>query len=146
MLVNRRRGGKIQAMRALRILLVEDDSMIGMFLGMTIEQMGHEVCAVETTEAGAVDAAERLQPDLMIVDTGLKTGDGVTAVERILGQRVVRFMFSSGDLTKVRARFPNAVMIQKPYNDTELARAIGTAMEGASSSPDVMARASSAKL
>jgi DNA-binding response OmpR family regulator len=133
-------------MRALRILLVEDDSMIGVFLGMTLEQMGHEVCAVETTEAGAVAAAERFRPDLMIVDAGLSTGDGITAVERILAQQAARFMFSSGDLTKARARFPNAVMIQKPYNDTQLARAIGTAMEGASSSPDVMARASSAKL
>jgi CheY-like chemotaxis protein len=44
-------------MKALRILLVEDDSMVGMFLGMTLEQMGHEVCSIETTEAGAVAAA-----------------------------------------------------------------------------------------
>jgi DNA-binding response OmpR family regulator len=122
-------------MKALRILLVEDDSMVGMLLGMTLEQMGHEVCALETTEAGAVSAAERLRPDLMIVDAGLSAGDGVTAVERILAQQVARFVFASGDLTRCRARFPNAVMIQKPYDDIDLARAIATAVEGAANTP-----------
>jgi DNA-binding response OmpR family regulator len=120
--------------RALRILLVEDDSMIGMFLGMTLEQMGHEVCAIETTEAGAVASAARLRPDLMIVDAGLSAGDGVAAVERILAQGPVPYVFASGDLRKVRAHFANAVMIQKPYNDTDLARAIETAMEAAPAS------------
>ena len=133
-------------MRALRILLVEDDAMIGMFLGMTLEQMGHDIYAIETTEAGAVASAARLRPDLMIVDAGLHVGDGVAAVERILAHRAPRFVFASGDLTKVRARFPNAVMIQKPYNDTDLSRAIEAAMAGASRSPTVMARASSVKL
>jgi DNA-binding response OmpR family regulator len=114
--------------RALRILLVEDDGMVGMFLGMTLEQMGHEVCAVETTEAGAVASAARLRPDLMIVDVGLSAGDGAAAVERILIQGPVPYVFASGDLSKVRAHLPNAVMIQKPYDDTDLACAIEKAM------------------
>jgi DNA-binding response OmpR family regulator len=118
-------------MRALRILLVEDDSMIGMFLDMTLEQMGHVVCAIATTEAGAVAAAERFRPDLMIVDAALSAGDGVAAVVRILAQRAVRYIFASGDMTKVTARFPDAVVIQKPFNDTDLARAIQRAMDAA---------------
>jgi DNA-binding response OmpR family regulator len=115
-------------MRALRILLVEDDSMIGMFLGMTLEQMGHQVCAVETTEAGAVASAARLRPDLMIVDAGLSAGDGIAAVKRILAQGAVPYMFASGDLTRVKTSFPSAVAMQKPYNDDDLARAIQMAM------------------
>ncbi len=118
-------------MRALRILLVEDDSMIGMFLGMTLEQMGHEVCAIETTEAGAVAAAERHQPDLMIVDAALSPGDGAAAVALILAHRAVRFIFASGDISRVKLRFPDAVVIQKPFNDTDLARAIHMAMDAA---------------
>jgi DNA-binding response OmpR family regulator len=118
-------------MRALRILLVEDDSMIGMFLGMTLEQMGHEVCAIESTEAGAVAAAERQRPDLMIVDAALNPGDGVAAVGRILAHRPVPFVFASGDMTRVKLRFPDAIVIQKPFNDTDLARAIQMAMDAA---------------
>jgi CheY-like chemotaxis protein len=121
-------------MKALRILLVEDDSMIGMFLSMTLEQMGHDVCAIESTEAGAVAAAERCRPDLMIVDAGLSTGDGVEAVDRILAQRPVPFVFASGDMTRVKLRFPDAVVIQKPFNDADLARAIQMAMEAAPAS------------
>jgi DNA-binding response OmpR family regulator len=60
-------------MKALRILLVEDDCVIGMFLGMTLEHMGHEVCAIESTEAAAVAAAERYRPDLMIVDAARRS-------------------------------------------------------------------------
>jgi DNA-binding response OmpR family regulator len=116
-------------MRALRIVLVEDDSMIGMFLDMTLEQMGHEVCAIESTEAGAVAAAEQHRPDLMIVDAALETGDGVAAVGRILARRSVRYIFASGDMTKVQASFPDAIMIHKPFNDTDLARAIERAMD-----------------
>jgi DNA-binding response OmpR family regulator len=118
-------------MKALRILLVEDDSLIGMFLGMTLEQMGHDVCAIETTEAGAVAAAERFRPDLMIVDAGLSAGDGVDAVVRILAQRPTPYVFASGDTTKVLARFPGSVVIRKPFDDTDLARAIQRAMEAA---------------
>lgn len=53
---------------------------------------------------------------------------------------MTRFLFSTGDLPKVRARFPNVVMLQKPYNDIDMARAIETAMEGASNSLGVIAR------
>jgi DNA-binding response OmpR family regulator len=115
-------------MKALRILLVEDDCVIGMFLGMTLEHMGHEVCAIESTEAAAVAAAERYRPDLMIVDAALGEGDGVTAIEKILAVRPMRYIFATGDLTKVKVRVPDAIVIQKPFNDIDVARAIQNAM------------------
>ncbi len=120
-------------MKALRILVVEDDSMIGMFLGMTLEEMGHDVCAIERTEAGAVAAAEVHRPDIMIVDAALSEGDGVAAVARILARRPTPFVFASGDLTSARTRFPRAVAIQKPFNDADLARAIESEMDAARS-------------
>ena len=131
-------------MTALRILLAEDDAMIGMFLAMTLEQMGHHICALETTEAGAVAAAARDRPDIIITDAGLNAGDGVTAAERILAERPMRFVFASGDLTKVKARLPNAVMIQKPYNNAVLAGAIETAMRSISTSDSAMSLGSTA--
>ena len=39
-------------MKALQILLVEDDSLIAMLLLETLAEMGHGVCAVEATESG----------------------------------------------------------------------------------------------
>jgi DNA-binding response OmpR family regulator len=44
-------------MKALRILVVEDDVMIGGLLAETLEDLGHVVCGVETNAANAVAAA-----------------------------------------------------------------------------------------
>jgi DNA-binding response OmpR family regulator len=55
-------------MQTLRVLVVEDDPMIGMLLAEMLEAIGHDVCAIETIEAAAVAAAARYRPDLLIVD------------------------------------------------------------------------------
>ena len=115
-------------MNMLRILVVEDDAMVAMFLSMTLEQMGHNVCAIEATEWGAVKAASALRPDLIIVDAGLSSGDGVSAMERILEAGPMPHIFASGDLARVTARRPDALVIQKPFNEAELEQAIRGAM------------------
>lgn len=58
-------------MRALRILLVEDDANIRMVLAETLEGLGHSICAMAATETEAVAAAGICTPDLMIVDIEL---------------------------------------------------------------------------
>ena len=40
-----------------------------------LEGMGHEVCATENTQAGAIAAAARHKADLLIVDAGLIEGE-----------------------------------------------------------------------
>ena len=37
-------------MRPLRILLVDDDAMIGTLLAELLDEMGHVVCGIEATE------------------------------------------------------------------------------------------------
>jgi DNA-binding response OmpR family regulator len=54
--------------KALRIPVMEDDFPISMLLAEVLAERGHEVCAVETTQAGAVASAIGYGPDLMIVD------------------------------------------------------------------------------
>jgi two-component system, response regulator PdtaR len=70
--------------KALRVLIIEDDALIAMLLAELLAGMGHDVCASAATEAEAVIAATRYGPDLMIVDAGLGRGSGVSAVEEIL--------------------------------------------------------------
>ena len=53
----------------LRILIVEDDFLIGMMLADMLEMMGHEVCATEATEAGAIAAAAEAMQRVGVVDT-----------------------------------------------------------------------------
>ena len=84
-------------MPALRILLVEDEAIVAMLFADLLVAMGHEVCAIEATEAGAVTAAVRCRPDLMIVDVHLMDGNGASAVAAILRAGFVPHVFVSGD-------------------------------------------------
>ena len=104
-------------MKALSVLVVEDDSIVGMLLGELLELMGYDVCAIEATEADAVAAAVRCSPDLMIVDVQLSNGSGISAVEEILRTRAIPYVFVSGDISRVQATRPGAVLMQKPYRE-----------------------------
>jgi len=115
-------------MSLLRVLVVEDDAMIAMLLAETVIGLGHTVCAIEATESEAVAAAHRFQPDIMIVDAGLHQGNGISAVETILRARFVPHVFVTGDPMAVQALRPGAVVLQKPFFEHELVRAIGIAL------------------
>jgi DNA-binding response OmpR family regulator len=121
-------------MTALRVLVVEDDALIGMLLAEMLAGMGHDVCAIEATEADAVTAAARCRPDLMIVDVRLGDGSGVDAVDEIHRSGPVPHIFVSGDVSRVKAMRPSAVMIQKPYREIDLARVIRCALSAAPAS------------
>ena len=118
-------------MKAARVLVMEDDRMIGTLLGEMLAGMGHAVCATETTEAGAVTAAVRCRPDLMIVDVRLGSGSGVRATDEIQRGGSVPHVFVSGDISAVTAHRPGAVAIQKPFHAAELARAIQRVLSAA---------------
>lgn len=111
-----------------RILLVEDDAVIATLTAETLEAMGHDVCAVVASETEAVLAAEREHPDLLIVDANLDGGDGVSAVRRILRMRRVPHIFISGDDLSGHSLDPDAIWIQKPFQEQDLAWAIEQAL------------------
>jgi two-component system, response regulator PdtaR len=113
-----------KAVTRLRLLIVEDDAIVGMLLAEMLEEMGYDVCAIAATEIDAVSAATRHKPDLMIVDAWLGKGSGVSAVEKILEDAAIPHLFVSGDVLKVKALRPDAIVIQKPFREVDLALAI----------------------
>ena len=115
-------------MKTLQILVVEDDALIAMLLEETLAELGHGVCAVEASQSGAVKAALRCRPDLMIVDVELREGNGVSAVDEILRTKFFPHLYVSGDINKVLALRPGAVAIGKPFREPELIRAIHRAL------------------
>jgi DNA-binding response OmpR family regulator len=118
-------------MKALRVLVVEDDAMVGMLLADMLQEMGHEVCGVEATEAAAVASALSSRPDLMIVDGRLGEGCGVAAIETIRRIGAVPHLFASGDIARIKSLRPGAVVLQKPFYEADLARAIQAALAAA---------------
>ena len=108
----------------LRILVVEDDFLIGMLLADMLEMMGHEVCATEATEAGAVAAAAKWLPTMMIIDAQLSEGSGISAVDKILCERAVPYIFVTGDIRGVRQLRPGAIVVEKPFTEEALISAM----------------------
>ncbi len=115
-------------LKASRVLVVEDNALIGMLYLELLTEMGHMVCAIETTHTEAVTAAALYKPDLMIVDATLGQGSGVSAVEEILRARFVPHIFVSGDAEAVQEIKPRAIVLQKPFREPDLARAIQIAL------------------
>jgi DNA-binding response OmpR family regulator len=122
---------RIPLKTALRTLVIEDNLDIGSLLGVLLGELGHEVCAIATTEAEAVHAALCHRPELIIADVQLGSGSGIAAIDRILGVRFVPHLFMSGSITKLRAIRPDAVALQKPFNESELMAAIRRVFAGA---------------
>ena len=113
---------------ALRVLVVEDEHLIALLLSETLKEMGHSVCAIASTEADAVAQALAHSPDFMIVDAGLRDGNGVAAVETILKTRRVPHLLVTGNRQKVRALRPDAVILEKPFFELDLVAAIERAL------------------
>ena len=114
----------VTPMRPLRIMVVEDDGLLAELLGEVLEGMGHAVCASEASEAGAVAAAIRCKPDLMVVDVRLGEGSGVSAVDRIQLKGPIPHIFVTGDIVGLKALRPSAEALEKPFRDAELERSI----------------------
>ncbi len=120
-------GGEV-VRKPLRILVVEDDALMGVLLGELLVDMGHEVCAIEVDEAGAAAAAALHKPDLMIVDATLEKSNGIGAGETVNLVGSIRHLFTSDDTLRVKLLRPDAVVVQKPFVEIELARAITRTM------------------
>ncbi|WP_421913303.1 response regulator [Mesorhizobium sp.] len=119
-------------MSSLRILVAEDDPFISMMLVEMLEEMGHTVCASAQTQEETVKAALATRPDVMIVDVRLSMGSGIAAVEEILKSTFIPHIFATGDILTNCRRDPRAVVIQKPYRESDLARAVASALGRAS--------------
>lgn len=118
-------------MAALRILVVEDEALIGELFADVLVGLGHDVCAIAANELDAISAAHRYRPDLMIVDVRLGLGSGVSAVVEIMRHGFIPHVFISGDPSAVIALRPGAVTLQKPFFASDLSRAIQRALGAA---------------
>ena len=115
-------------LRPLRMVIVEDDALIGMYLEDLLTAMGHDVRAIARTEAEAVLAATRCQPELMIVDFSLDTGTGVAAMRQILSIGFVPHFYVTGNVLALTQILEDAIVISKPFNLLDLRGAIAKAL------------------
>ncbi len=115
-------------MPKLSILIIEDEAIIGMLLSEVLVGMGHSVIGVVGTESAAITLAAEYKPDLLIVDAGLTSGNGISAVDAIIANRFVPHLFTTGNVLKVRLVKPDAIILEKPFHEAELIEAIDIAL------------------
>lgn len=115
-----------------RVVIAEDEALIRMDLREMLAEEGYEVVGEAGDGACAVELAETLRPDLVILDVKMPVLDGIAAAEQIAGQRiapvVILTAFSQRDLVE-RARDAGAMAyLVKPFSATDLVPAIEMAM------------------
>ncbi|WP_263365563.1 response regulator transcription factor [Edaphobacter bradus] len=69
----------------MRVLIVEDDAALGLFLQKGLKLEGHEVAWVGDGEA-ALERVESFRPDLMVLDLSLPRKDGTEVLEDLRGR------------------------------------------------------------
>ena len=115
-----------------RVVIAEDEALIRMDLVEMLVEEGYDVVGQAGDGQKAVDLAEELRPDLVILDVKMPVLDGIAAAERIAGQRIAPVVmltaFSQRDLVE-RARDAGAMAyLVKPFSQSDLAPAIEMAV------------------
>ena len=116
-----------------RILIVEDEAITAMDLAAELRGLGYEVCGTEDTAEGAVAAAEREKPRLVLMDIRLDgNGDGIDAARQISGRQdaAVVFLTAHSDeetLARALAVSPYGYIV-KPFRARELKVAVELAL------------------
>ncbi|MCZ2828238.1 response regulator [Modestobacter sp. VKM Ac-2986] len=115
-----------------RVLIAEDEALIRLDLKEMLEEEGYVVVAEVGDGQAAVDQAEQLRPDLVVLDVQMPVLDGIAAAEQIAGARIapviVLTAFSQRELVE-RARDAGAMAyLVKPFNKNDLVPAIEVAV------------------
>src|SRR5215472_13891777 len=82
----------------LKIVLVEDDTTVRLFLKDTLEKtLGHQVIGEAATGTDMVRTVLELEPDVVIFDIHLPRLNGLDALRQIYQERIVAAVAITGD-------------------------------------------------
>lgn len=116
-----------------RILIVEDESIVALDLQSLLRRLGYAVCGREASGEGALEAARRERPDLILMDISLSGEmDGITSADTIRQEMdiPVIFLTAYADKSTVeRAKTSDAYgYLLKPFQEREIEIAIDMAL------------------
>ncbi|USQ95638.1 response regulator [Caulobacter sp. RL271] len=113
--------------RTLEVLIVEDEMLLAIELEHLVEEVGcHSLgCAMSSDEA--VDLAEKLHPDLALVDVHLSDGPtGVDVARKISQDCGGVALFMTANVKRLPDDFAGACgVIGKPYSEHGVKTALG---------------------
>ena len=118
-----------------RILIVEDDMIIGANISMQLTKLGYDIDGIVTRGEEAILHVNKNVPDLLLLDINLKgklSGiETAMAIQKNYDIPIIYLTANSDDATfdKARATHPKA-FITKPFNKLNLQRTIELVVEG----------------
>jgi len=84
-------------MKKIKIIVIEDDSIIAQFFHMELTDEGYEVYSFITSGEEAVIEAKKIEPDLLLMDVKLLGAmDGIDAAKKIIEHRKIPIIFITG--------------------------------------------------
>jgi response regulator NasT len=115
-----------------RVVIAEDEALIRLDLAEMLRDEGYQVVGEAGDGQEAVDLAEALRPDLVIMDVKMPRRDGIDAAAEIAAKRIAPIViltaFSQRDLVE-KARDAGAMAyLVKPFSISDLIPAIEVAL------------------
>lgn len=125
-------GSPTDAPTPRRVLIAEDEALIRMDLAEMLRDEGYEIVGEAGDGQEAVELAEALTPDLVIMDVKMPRRDGIDAASEIASKRIAPIViltaFSQRELVE-KARDAGAMAyLVKPFNVNDLIPAIEVAV------------------
>ncbi|MBP1730359.1 MAG: putative sensor protein [Deltaproteobacteria bacterium] len=122
-----------KAAHPIRVLVVEDESVVSKDIQESLKGLGYVVCGTAMAGEEAIKKAESLHPDLVLMDIVLKGEiDGVEAAETIRSRFHVPVIYltaysDENTLNRAKVTEPSGYIL-KPFDERELHTTIEVAM------------------
>lgn len=120
-------------MKPVKIVVVEDESIVAKDIQNTLIKLGYEVPAIASTHSTAIERIKEHKPDLVFMDIKLKgNSDGVEIASEIKNEFDIPVIFLTSFVDKntlERAKITEPYgYIVKPFNETDLRTAVEIAL------------------
>ena len=120
-------------MKKSRILIVEDEQLVALDLAHTVSRFGYEIAGSCASGEEAVNLADELRPDIILMDIFLSGKiDGIEAARQIKARFDIPFIYITAStdpstLSRVKVTQPYGY-ITKPFEEHEVFSSIETAL------------------
>jgi CheY-like chemotaxis protein len=112
-----------------RVLVVEDELLVGMLLQDMLEDLGYAIVGPIARHDEALGAAREGEFELAVVDLNLGGKSG-TAIADVLMARGVPFVFATGYGHQLPNGYAHVPVLQKPFQQDDLARTLSAMRNG----------------
>lgn len=119
-------------MQKLRILLADDEALIRLDLREMLTEAGHEIVGEAANGQEAVQLAQKLHPDIVIMDVKMPVMDGLTAAQQITEAEIAPVLlltaYSQQDIVARATEAGVIAYLVKPVREQQLFPAIEVAV------------------